>query len=40
MADKSEPYLAEWQKREDLAERMLPLIGALLIGITGRAPAR
>lgn len=29
MADKSETYLAEWQKREDLAERMLPLIGAL-----------
>jgi glyceraldehyde 3-phosphate dehydrogenase len=29
MADKSETYLAEWQKREDLAERMLPLLGAL-----------
>ncbi|MCB9660710.1 MAG: glyceraldehyde-3-phosphate dehydrogenase [Sandaracinaceae bacterium] len=29
MADKSETYLAEWQQREDLAERMLPLVGAL-----------
>ncbi|MCA9533963.1 MAG: glyceraldehyde-3-phosphate dehydrogenase [Myxococcales bacterium] len=29
MSDKSETYLAEWQQREDLAERMLPLVGAL-----------
>ncbi len=29
MADKSETYLSDWQKREELAERMLPLMGAL-----------